>query len=98
MTIVGSIVKNGIKYTKNGCRLLSKERMIGKCKVPLDIDVSGSIYSDVVKVETEFGKAIKTITSYISPEGKLLHRTISETRNGEVVEQLLKRLVVAEFL
>lgn len=90
MAIIGSIVKNGIKYTKNGCRLLSKERMIGKCKVPLDIDVSGSLYSDVVKVETEFGKAIKTITSYISPEGKLLHRTISETRNGEVVEQLFR--------
>lgn len=95
MAIINSIIKNGIKYTKNGCRLLGKERTVlsGKYKIPLDCDVSGMFYSDIVRVETDFGKAIKTITSYKSNEGKILHRTISESRNGEVVGSIMKDYV-----
>ena len=92
MTIVSSVIKNGIKYTQKGCRLLSKQRVFGaeKVKVPLSLKASGVPYTDVVKVETDFGKAVKTITSEMSSEGKLVHRTITETRNGEVVGEIIK--------
>ena len=92
MTIVSSIVKNGIEYTKKGCRLLSKQRILGaeKMRVPLSFKPSGVPYTDVVKVETDFGKVVKTITSEMSSEGKLVHRTITETRNGEVVGEIIK--------
>lgn len=78
-----SLAKTITKQTKNGYRLLSKERRelhaLEKLKEGLPLRAS---YADTVKIETDSGKGLKTITSYYDKDKKLYIRKIDETNNG----------------
>lgn len=91
MSVVNSIIKNSVKYTKNGCRLLSKETFaLGKHKLPSGVNIKDIPICDVIKVETDFGKTLKTITSYRNPQGKVVTKTITEIRNGEEIARTIR--------
>ena len=92
MSVVNSLLKNTVKYTKNGCRLLSKESftVAGKHKIPVGIKLKNIPICDIVKVETDFGKTLKTITSYKNAQGKVIHKSIVETRNCEEIARTLR--------
>lgn len=93
LKVATSLIQEVAKYTKTGCRLISKERqllssfeslqspfsMLGACK-------------EVVKVETAFGKGSKTITSYFDVnDNKLVGRIIQEYQNGKEVSKIIKK-------
>ena len=88
MSVVTSIIKNGIEYTKKGCRLLSKTSKV--VDVPVGVAASTKMHLDTVVIETDFGKTIKTIESMRVPDGKPVQKVITETREGEVVEKIVR--------
>ncbi len=88
MSIVNSVVKNGIEYTKNGCRLIPKTSKV--VDVPVGVAASTKMHLDTIVIETDFGKAIKTIESMRVPDGKPVQKVITETREGEVVEKIVR--------
>ena len=77
-------------FTKNGCRLLSKQKHVFDAhqKAALkNVLPEGASYADVVKIETLFGKGHKKITSIKDGNGKLLKRVISEFENDKTVSK-----------
>lgn len=86
-----SAVKTVVKQTKNGCRLLSKQRKelhaMEKLEQHLPLE---ALYCNTAKVETDFGKGLKTITSYYDKDARLFKRIIEENKNGKIISKIIK--------
>lgn len=70
------------KWTKNGCRLLSKRKFniefASKNVIP-----ENAVILESVEVETAFGKGLSNIYSCYDKEGKLLNKVIIKKKEGE---------------
>ncbi len=91
---VTSLIQGVAKYTKTGCRLISKERNIPVKPFELPFSTVHG-YKDVVKVETGFGKGSKIITTYFDDfndfDNKLVGRVIQEFQDGKEVSKIVKK-------
>ena len=70
------------KWTKNGCRLLSKQKL-DFSSLPKNLIPEGAVVLEGVEVETAFGKGLSKVYSFLDNEGKLLKKVVIKKKEGE---------------
>ena len=70
------------KYTKNGCRLLSKQKL-DFSSLPKNLIPKRTVVLEGVEVETAFGKGLSKVYSFLDNEGKLLKKVVIKKKEGE---------------
>ena len=70
------------KWTKNGCRLLSKQKL-DFSSLPKNLIPERAVVLEGVEVETAFGKGLSKVYSFLDDEGKLLKKVVIKKKEGE---------------
>jgi len=70
------------KWTKNGCRLLSKQKL-DFSSLPKNLIPERAVVLEGVEVETAFGKGLSKVYSFLDNEGKLLKKVVIKKKEGE---------------
>ena len=77
------------KWTKNGCRLLSKQKL-DFSSVPKNLIPEGAVVLEGVEVETAFGKGLSKVYSFRDNEGKLLKKVVIKEKECENTVQIIR--------
>ena len=70
------------KWTKNGYRLLSKQKL-DFSSLPKNLIPERAVVLEGVEVETAFGKGLSKVYSFLDEEGKLLKKVVIKKKEGE---------------
>ena len=75
----------GIKtFTKNGCRLLSKQTKVPVSEMKGFTIPENSDYANIVKAATNFGEGSTSITTFFDKDGHILQRLINKNKGSNV--------------
>ena len=77
------------KWTKNGCRLLSKQKL-DFSSLPKNLIPERTAVLEGVEVETAFGKGLSKVYSFLDKNGKLLKKVVVKKREGEKTVKLIR--------
>ncbi len=77
------------KWTKNGCRLLSKQKL-DFSTLPKNLIPERTSVLEGVEVETAFGKGLSKVYSFLDENGKLLKKVVVKKREGEKTVKFIR--------
>lgn len=81
--LVTPIIKNAVKYTKNGCRLVSKKTFAPET-ISHSLTPNGCIAVEIIETETHFGNGTATVFSFLGEDGKPLRKIITKGHNRKL--------------
>lgn len=81
-SIIGKVIKTGIKYTQNGCRLLSKQRYAPNI-MPHNLIPKGCKSLEIVNVETHFGEGLSKVVTFFDENNNMLKKILTKQVNNE---------------
>lgn len=81
--LVTPIIKNAVKYTKNGCRLVSKKTFAPEA-ISHSLTPNGCKSVEIIETETHFGNGTATVYSFFGEDGKPLRKIITKGHNRKL--------------
>lgn len=89
VNIVKFAANTAPKWTKNGCRLLSKQK-INFNSLPKNLIPKNAATLEKVEVETAFGESLSNVYSFLDKNGKLVKKILVNKQEGKKTTKIIR--------